>query len=71
MTLHEVVITYVQKDEIVQLACAAQEMEARLAIVRGESIVDPVQPGNNQATIHLTGIHILANFGTCIWGKHR
>ncbi len=55
-------ITHVPPDMIAGLAARARQLGARLVVVHGESIVEPVAPGTNRAALE-AGIDILAHPG--------
>ena len=51
LALPGVEITHVPKDDIDLVAREAKELGARLVVVHGETIVEPVEPGTNRAAI--------------------
>jgi putative hydrolase len=55
-------LTHVPPETIAALVLKAKELGARLIIVHGETIVEPVPPGTNLAAIE-AGVHILAHPG--------
>jgi putative hydrolase len=55
-------LTHVPPETIVGLVQKAKELGARLIVVHGETISEPVPPGTNQAAIE-AGVHILAHPG--------
>ena len=55
-------LTHVPPETIVELAARAKELGARLIVVHGETIAEPVPPGTNRAAI-LAGVHLLAHPG--------
>jgi putative hydrolase len=55
-------LTHVPPETIVALVQKARELGARLIVVHGETISEPVPPGTNQAAIE-AGVHILAHPG--------
>jgi histidinol phosphatase-like PHP family hydrolase len=55
-------ITHVPPEQIAPLAALAREKGARVVIVHGETIVEPVPPGTNMAAIK-AGVDILAHPG--------
>jgi histidinol phosphatase-like PHP family hydrolase len=56
-------ITHVPKDDIDMVARAAKEMGAKLVNVHGETIVEPVEPGTNEAAVRSPAVDILAHPG--------
>ncbi len=55
-------LTHVPPETIGELAALAGELGARLIVVHGETIAEPVPPGTNRAAI-LAGVHLLAHPG--------
>ena len=55
-------LTHVPPETIAVLALKAKELGARLIVVHGETIAEPVPPGTNRAAIE-AGVHILAHPG--------
>jgi putative hydrolase len=55
-------LTHVPPETIVGLVLKAKSLGARLIVVHGETISEPVPPGTNQAAIE-AGVHILAHPG--------
>ncbi len=55
-------LTHVPPETIAVLVQRAKELGARLIVVHGETISEPVAPGTNQAAIE-AGVHILAHPG--------
>jgi histidinol phosphatase-like PHP family hydrolase len=55
-------LTHVPPETIASLAQRARELGARLIVVHGETIVEPVPPGTNRAAIE-AGVHVLAHPG--------
>ena len=55
-------LTHVPPETIGELAARAKELGARLIVVHGETIAEPVPPGTNRAAI-LAGVHLLAHPG--------
>jgi histidinol phosphatase-like PHP family hydrolase len=55
-------LTHVPPETIGALAQRARELGARLIVVHGETIAEPVQPGTNLAAIE-AGVHVLAHPG--------
>jgi putative hydrolase len=55
-------LTFVPPEHIAQLAKKARELGARIVVVHGETIVEPVMPGTNRAALQ-SPIDILAHPG--------
>ena len=55
-------LTHVPPETIGALTQRARELGARLIVVHGETIAEPVQPGTNLAAIE-AGVHVLAHPG--------
>jgi len=55
-------LTYVPPEHIAELTVKAREMGARIVVVHGETIVEPVTPGTNMAAIQAS-VDILAHPG--------
>ena len=55
-------LTHVPPEAISDLAALARQLGARLIVVHGETIAEPVPPGTNRAAI-LAGVHLLAHPG--------
>jgi histidinol phosphatase-like PHP family hydrolase len=55
-------LTHVPPETIGALAQRARELGARLIVVHGETIAEPVPPGTNRAAIE-AGVHVLAHPG--------
>jgi putative hydrolase len=55
-------LTHVPPSQIARLCRKAREFGARLIVVHGETIVEPVPPGTNRAAIE-TGVDLLAHPG--------
>ena len=56
-------ITHVPKDDIDMVARTAKELGANLVTVHGETIVEPVELGTNEAAIRSGAVDILAHPG--------
>jgi len=56
-------ITHVPKEDIGMVAQAAKELGAKLVNVHGETIVEPVEPGTNEAAVRSPHVDILAHPG--------
>ena len=63
LALPGVEITHVPKDDIDTVAKAAKGLGARIVVVHGETIVEPVEPGTNRAAIASSAVDILAHPG--------
>ena len=63
LALPGVEITHVPKDDIHLVAQEAKGWGARLVVVHGETIVEPVEPGTNRASIASDHVDILAHPG--------
>jgi putative hydrolase len=55
-------LTHIPPDQIKDLAVAAGRLGARIIVVHGETLVEPVMPGTNRAALNAP-IHILAHPG--------
>ena len=56
-------ITHVPKDDIDMVARTAKELGAKLVTVHGETIVEPVEPGTNEAAVRSVFVDVLAHPG--------
>ena len=56
-------ITHVPKDDIDLVARTAKELGAKLVTVHGETIVEPVEPGTNEAAVRSSFVDVLAHPG--------
>lgn len=56
-------ITHVPPDQIAPLAAFAKDLGARLVLVHGETITEPVAPGTNSAAVDCSDVDILAHPG--------
>ena len=63
LALPGVEITHVPKEDIDAVARDAKRLGARVVIVHGETIVEPVEPGTNRAAIASDYVDILAHPG--------
>jgi histidinol phosphatase-like PHP family hydrolase len=63
LALPGVEITHVPKEDIDLMATEARRMGARVVNVHGETIVEPVEPGTNQAAVSSRNVDILAHPG--------
>ena len=64
-------ITHVPKEDIELVARTAKELGARLVAVHGETIVEPVEPGTNEAAVRAQGVDILAHPGLISYDEAR
>lgn len=55
-------LTHVPPETIADLTRKAKDLGARLIVVHGETIVEPVPPGTNRSAIE-AGVHVLAHPG--------
>ena len=56
-------ITHVPKEDIDMVARAAKELGAKLVNVHGETVVEPVEPGTNEAAVRSSFVDVLAHPG--------
>ena len=63
LALPGVEITHVPKDDIDLLAKEAKAMGAKLVNVHGETVVEPVEPGTNLASVNSSHVDVLAHPG--------
>jgi histidinol phosphatase-like PHP family hydrolase len=63
LALPGVELTHIPKEEINTLAKEAKELGARLVVVHGETLVEPVEPGTNRAALTSPFVDILAHPG--------
>ena len=63
LALPGVEITHVPKEDIGMVAEAAKAMGAKVVVVHGETVVEPVEPGTNRAAISSSSVDILAHPG--------
>ncbi len=56
-------ITHVHPDHIASVAAEARLMGAKIIVVHGETIVEPVIPGTNRAALQTPAVDILAHPG--------
>jgi putative hydrolase len=59
-------ITHVPKEDIDLVARTAKELGARLATVHGETIVEPVEEGTNEAAVRSSSVDVLAHPGLIV-----
>ena len=63
LALPGVEITHVPKEDIDLVSREAKTLGARLVVVHGETIVEPVEPGTNHAAVSSQSVDILAHPG--------
>jgi histidinol phosphatase-like PHP family hydrolase len=63
LVLPGVEVTHVPKEDIDLVARTAKEMGAKMVAVHGETVVEPVEPGTNEAAIRSSFVDILAHPG--------
>jgi len=63
LALPGVEITHVPKEDIHMVASEAKALGAALAIVHGETVVEPVEPGTNWAALNSDAVDVLAHPG--------
>ena len=63
LVLPGVEVTHVPKEDIDLVARTAKEMGAKMVTVHGETVVEPVEPGTNEAAIRSSFVDILAHPG--------
>ena len=56
-------ITHVPKEDIDMVARTAKELGAKLVNVHGETVVEPVEPGTNEAAVRSSFVDVLAHPG--------
>ena len=71
LALPGVEITHVPKEDIDMVARTAKELGAKLVAVHGETIVEPVEPGTNNAAVRSTAVDILAHPGLIAYEHAR
>ena len=71
LALPGVEITHVPKDDIDMVARAAKGLGAKLVTVHGETIVEPVEPGTNEAAVRSGSVDILAHPGLIAYDDAR
>ena len=59
-------ITHVPKEDIDLVARTAKELGARLATVHGETIMEPVEEGTNEAAVRSPSVDVLAHPGLIV-----
>ena len=71
LVLPGVEITHVPKDDIDMVARTAKEMGAKLVAVHGETLVEPVEPGTNEAALRSDFVDVLAHPGLITYEEAR
>lgn len=71
LVLPGVEITHVPKDDIDLVARTAKEMGAKLVAVHGETPVEPVEPGTNEAALRSDYVDVLAHPGLITYEEAR
>ncbi len=64
-------ITHVPKEDIDQVARTAKQLGARLVTVHGETIVEPVERGTNEAALRSSAVDVLAHPGLILLDEAR
>lgn len=63
LALPGVELTHIPKEDIDTLAREAKALGARIVVVHGETVVEPVEPGTNEAAVRSPAVDILAHPG--------
>ena len=71
LALPGVEITHVPKEDIDMVARTAKEMGAKLVAVHGETPVEPVEPGTNEAALRSDFVDVLAHPGLITYDEAR
>lgn len=71
LALPGVEITHVPKEDIDLVARTAKDLGAKLVTVHGETIVEPVEPGTNDAAVRSSSVDILAHPGLISYDEAR
>ena len=71
LALPGVEITHVPKEDIDLVARTAKEMGAKLVAVHGETPVEPVEPGTNEAALRSDFVDVLAHPGLITYDEAR
>jgi putative hydrolase len=64
-------ITHVPKEDIDLVARTAKELGAKLVTVHGETVVEPVEPGTNEAAVRSKSVDVLAHPGLIVYDHAR
>ena len=59
------------KEDIDLVARTAKELGAKLVTVHGETIVEPVEPGTNEAAVRSNAVDVLAHPGLIVYDDAR
>ena len=71
LALPGVEVTHVPKEDIDLVARTAKELGAQLVAVHGETVVEPVEPGTNEAAVRSGSVDILAHPGLITYDECR
>ncbi len=71
MALPGVEVTHVPKEDVDLVARTAKELGAKLVAVHGETIVEPVEPGTNDAAVRSGAVDVLAHPGLITYEECR
>lgn len=71
LALPGIEITHVPKEDIDLVARTAKQLGVKLVAVHGETIVEPVEPGTNEAAVRSTSVDILAHPGLVTYDVAR
>ena len=71
LALPGVEITHVPKEDIDMVARTAKELGAKVVTVHGETIVEPVERGTNEAAVRSAAVDILAHPGLISYDHAR
>ena len=64
-------VTHVPKEDVDLVARTAKELGAKLVAVHGETIVEPVDPGTNEAAVRSESVDVLAHPGLITYEECR
>jgi histidinol phosphatase-like PHP family hydrolase len=56
-------LTHIHPDSIEKMVRKARKLGAEVVVAHGETLVEPVQPGTNKASLHISDVDILAHPG--------
>ena len=71
LALPGVEITHVPKEDVDMVARTAKQLGAKLVAVHGETIVEPVEPGTNEAAVRSASVDVLAHPGLITYEHAR
>ena len=71
LALPGVEVTHVPKEDVDLVARTAKELGAKLVAVHGETIVEPVDPGTNDAAVRSGAVDVLAHPGLITYEECR